>query len=114
MPPPPLSAPAGHTAPRRTARRSSAPTPADQLSPHLAGLAQPALTGLAAAAWTILLATLLPLHAAHRDDALAARRGRPRQIAPGSGAARDSPSPTDCSPPSCTTASACPRPPSPP
>jgi Rhodopirellula transposase DDE domain len=81
----PLSAPAGHTAPRRTARRSSVPTPADQLSPHLAGLAQPALTGLPAAAWAILLATLVPLHAAHRDDALAARRGRPRKIAPGSG-----------------------------
>jgi Rhodopirellula transposase DDE domain len=79
------SAPAAGPGPRPAARRTPGPTPTDQLSAHLAWLATPALTGLPAAAWHTLLGTLVPLHAQHREAALTARRGRPRQIAPGPG-----------------------------
>ena len=94
---------------------SSAPDPFDQPSPDLAWLCHPALTGLPACAWDTLIATLMTLHDQQREANLDKRRGhRPRLTAPVLAAAPSSPSPTGSWPPSSTSASPCPRSPSPP
>jgi len=89
----------------------SAPDPFDQPSPGLAWLCHPALTGLPAAGWDALITELMTSRGrpAWTSAAATGPASTPRVPA----AAPPLPWQTGSSLPSCTTASDCPRPPSP-
>jgi hypothetical protein len=94
---------------------SGAPDPFDRPSPDLAWLCHPAITGLTAQHWDALMAALMTLHDQQRETSLDKRRGhRPRRTAPGTGRRPGPAVPAGSWPPSCTSASPCPRSPSPP
>jgi hypothetical protein len=100
-------------APQEYDQAVGVPDPFDQPSRDLAWLCHPALTGLPAQDRDALLAALMTLHDQQRETSLDQRRGhRPRLAAPETGRVPSSPWPTGSWPPSCTSASPCPRSPS--
>ncbi len=100
--------------PHLRAAQPPAPPPPACPRPSLAWLCHPALTGLTTRQWDALTTTLASPSDQLREARLARHRNTaPARSPPAPAAAPNSPSPTGSPPPSCTTATPCPRKPSP-